>query len=123
MRSLTPIVVRLHIGSVDACPLTLRGGQVAERQNDMPPAAPALDMQLPRRHVADRRGWHRVGVEGQLGHRSRAVSHGHGPDERQAGAAQFVDQSIACGFSRAELGGRLRRCRENFPKSMTTVYR
>ena len=54
-------------------------GHAAERPHDMPPAPPALDMELPRLHVPDRRRRDRVGVEGRFRHGSPARSCGRCP--------------------------------------------
>lgn len=64
----------------DACPLILIGGQVAERQHDMPPAPPALGMPLA--SPAQDRRWRtaRARVTGRI---SRAYG-GRMPGRRRA---------------------------------------
>lgn len=66
-------------------------GEVIETQHSVLSAARAPDMKLPIQQVAYRRPWHRVGVEGQLGHGSLAVPGGRAHD-LQAQAAQFPYQ-------------------------------
>jgi hypothetical protein len=69
-------------------------GHAAERQHDMPPAPPALDMKLPLLHVPDGCRRDRVGIEGRLRHGSPAVSSRASAHDIQTGAVQLLDQIL-----------------------------